>query len=252
MKDFGVERDADAYKKLLSVFPIGPYRHQSMLQVSMRFWPKQNETGSAIVAAMEAQGIPPDLEVVHMLREIFGPWAHPVRRFSRMLYWAPKFLNKNPYPVPWELPQDERALARLALERMTSTVDMETKLVDIHSATDSPKDNDQPVEEHSWLIYTHSPKQVKLAMKLPIDRAIYIEGPFAVYLRKKQMKYFVLKADPTDDHWKRKEDLEKFNTDDGKTVRTLSSVILCLFQYRIFDHHFNPVQHFIFLRPLTN
>jgi signaling intermediate in Toll pathway protein len=216
MKDFGVERDSDSYKKLLSVFPVGPYRHQSMLQVSVRFWPKQNETASAIVSAMESQGIPPDLEVVHMLREIFGPWAHPVRRFARFLYWAPKFMNKNPYPVPWELPNDERLLAKLALQRMTSTVDMETKLIDIHSSTDGSPDIEHSIEEHSWLIYTYTPKQIKLAFNLPIDRPIYIEGPFGVYLRKKQLKYFVLKADPSGDYWERKKDLEKFNTDDGK------------------------------------
>jgi len=209
MKDFGVERDSESYKKLLSVFPVGPYRHQSMLQVSVRFWPKQNETASAIVSAMESQGIPPDLEVVHMLREIFGPWAHPVRRFARFLYWAPKFMNKNPYPVPWELPNDERALAKLALQRMTSSVDVETKLVDIHSSTDGPSDVEHPVEEHSWLMYTYTPKQIKLASSLPIDRPIYIEGPFGVYLRKKQLRYFVLRADPSAEYWQRKKRFKK-------------------------------------------
>jgi signaling intermediate in Toll pathway protein len=220
MKDFGVERDAESYKKLLSVFPVGPYRHQSMLQVSVRFWPKQNETASTIVSAMESQGIPPDLEVVHMLREIFGPWAHPVRRFARFLYWAPKFINKNPYPIPWELPNDERALARLALQRMTSTVDMETKLVDIHSSTDGSADIEHPIEEHSWLMYTYTPRQMKLAAKLPADKPIYIEGPFGVYLRKKQLKYFVLKADQPMEYWERKKDLEKFNTDDVSNLRS--------------------------------
>ncbi|CAF0743442.1 unnamed protein product [Adineta ricciae] len=220
MPDFGVERDAESYKKLLSVFPFGPYRHQSMLQVSVRFWPKQNETASAIVSAMESQGIAPDLEVVHMLREIFGPWAHPVRRFARFLYWAPKFMNKNPYPIPWELPDSERALAKLALQRMTSTVDMETKIVDIHSASDNSPDVDHPVEEHSWLLYTHTPKQTKLVSTLAKDRPIYIEGPFAVYLRKKQMKYFVLKADPTEEYRKKKQELEKFNTDDVSNLRS--------------------------------
>ncbi|CAF1120766.1 unnamed protein product [Rotaria sordida] len=220
MKDFGVERDAESYKKLLSVFPVGPYRHQSMLQVSVRFWPKQNETASAIISAMESQGIPPDLEVVHMLREIFGPWAHPVRRFARFLYWIPKFINKNPYPIPWELPNDERILAKLALQRMTSTVDMETKFIDIHSATDNLSNIEHPSEEHSWLIYTYTPKQIKLTLNLSIDRPIYIEGPYGVYLRKKQLQYFILKADPSLEYWEKKKDLEKFNTDDVSNLRS--------------------------------
>ncbi|CAF3312197.1 unnamed protein product [Rotaria socialis] len=220
MKDFGVERDSESYKKLLSVFPVGPYRHQSMLQVSVRFWPKQNETASTIVSAMESNGIPPDLEVVHMLREIFGPWAHPVRRFARFLYWVPKFMNKNPYPIPWELPNDERTLAKLALQRMTSTVDLETKLVDIHSATDSSPNVEHPGAEHSWLIYTHTPKQTKLASNLPSDKPIYIEGPYGVYLRKKQLQYYVLKADPSPEYWQKKKDLEKFNTDDVSDLRS--------------------------------
>ncbi|CAF1273229.1 unnamed protein product [Rotaria sp. Silwood1] len=220
MKDFGVERDSESYKKLLSVFPVGPYRHQSMLQVSVRFWPKQNETASAIISAMESQGIPPDLEVVHMLREIFGPWAHPVRRFARFLYWAPKFINKNPYPIPWELPNDERILAKLALQRMTSTVDMETKLIDIHSATDNISNIEHPSEEHSWLIYTYTSKQIKLSSNLSIDKPIYIEGPYGVYLRKKQLQYFILKADPSLEYWQKKKDLEKFNTDDVSDLRS--------------------------------
>jgi signaling intermediate in Toll pathway protein len=132
-------------------------------------------------------------------------------------------MNKNPYPIPWELPTDERILAKLALQRMTSTVDMETKLVDIHSATDGSPDVEHPMEEHSWLMYTYTPKQMKLAANLPKDRPVYIEGPFGVYLRKKQLKYFVLKADPSPEYWQRKKDLEKFNTDDGKyNIQTLT------------------------------
>ncbi|CAF4711076.1 unnamed protein product, partial [Rotaria magnacalcarata] len=72
---------------------------------------------------------------------------------------------------------DERTLAKLALQRMTSTVDLETKLVDIHSATDSSPNVEHPGAEHSWLIYTHTPKQTKLASNLPGDKPIYIEGP---------------------------------------------------------------------------
>ncbi|CAF0846141.1 unnamed protein product [Didymodactylos carnosus] len=234
MKDFKVETDVEAYKKLLTVFPVGPYRHTSNLQVSVRFWPKQNETANAILSQMEDYGIHPDLEVVDMLREIFGPWAHPVRKFARYLYWAPKFMHKNPYPMPWQLPNNDREIARLVLKRMTESVDVETQIIDTHTIS---IDTDVAIyflllnlilhlymfdlDEQSWLMYTSSPSQNKLLLKLEeAQQSLSIEGPFTVYIRKKSVQYLILRADATEDYRQRKEKFEKFDTDDVNNLRS--------------------------------
>ena len=61
-----------------------------------------------------------------MLIDRFGPMAHVFRKYQRIMYWMPKFKNANPYPVPFDVPEDPLELAKLALRRMA--VDLENKL----------------------------------------------------------------------------------------------------------------------------
>jgi len=55
-----------------------------------------------------------------MLVARFGPTGIPVRKYCRMMYWMPKFMNTNPWPVPRPTPQDAYTLALLAIERIMS------------------------------------------------------------------------------------------------------------------------------------
>ena len=71
-------------------------------------------------------GVIPDDEFGAVLRDMFGTKAHVFRRYQKMMYWLPKFKNANPYPVPYDLPEDPIELAKLALNRMA--VDLENKL----------------------------------------------------------------------------------------------------------------------------
>ena len=43
-----------------------------------------------------------------------------------MMYWMPKFKYANPYRVPYELPDDQIELSKLALKRMA--VDLENEI----------------------------------------------------------------------------------------------------------------------------
>ena len=61
-----------------------------------------------------------------MLVDRFGSMTHVFRKYQRMMYWLPKFKNANPYPVPYNVPEDPLELAKLALKRMA--VDLENKL----------------------------------------------------------------------------------------------------------------------------
>ena len=71
-------------------------------------------------------GVIPDDEFGDILRDMFGTMTHVFRRYQKMMYWMPKFKNANPYPVPYDLPEDPIELAKLALKRMA--VDLENKL----------------------------------------------------------------------------------------------------------------------------
>jgi evolutionarily conserved signaling intermediate in Toll pathway len=72
-------------------------------------------------------GVVPDMEVEVMLKNVFGKTAPPVRKFMRMYYWMPKFTHLSPWPLPKPVPDDPMALAKLALQRITS-VDLLTKI----------------------------------------------------------------------------------------------------------------------------
>ena len=62
-----------------------------------------------------------------MLENIFGMNSAPFKKYMRMVYWMPKFKNKDPWPVPFNLPDETLELAKLAIERITS-VDKTTEI----------------------------------------------------------------------------------------------------------------------------
>lgn len=131
----------------------------------------------------------PDYEMESMLLNIFGRRGHPVRKFWRMMYWMPKFKNLSPWIVPNPPPDAAMDLARLAVERMGS-VDVQSKISiyqtgDVESAIDD-----------TWIVSGQSVVQCELLSKHSKDNAVYIEGPYLIWLRNKSIGYFVLRGDP--------------------------------------------------------
>ena len=49
-----------------------------------------------------------------MLENIFGLNSAPMKKFMRMNYWMPKFKNKQPWELPFHLP-DEVVYALISL-----------------------------------------------------------------------------------------------------------------------------------------
>ena len=76
-----------------------------------------------------AAGVVPDDDLGYQLIRIFGKKAFAFRKYQRMMYWMPKFKFANPYHVPYELPNDNIELAKMALKRMA--VDLEN-VVTVH------------------------------------------------------------------------------------------------------------------------
>lgn len=63
-----------------------------------------------------------------IILNVFGKSSSVFKKYSRMMYWMPKFKNANPYLLPDPLPSDIKELARLALKKMS--VDTRTKIVE--------------------------------------------------------------------------------------------------------------------------
>ncbi|XP_041364709.1 evolutionarily conserved signaling intermediate in Toll pathway, mitochondrial-like isoform X2 [Gigantopelta aegis] len=138
---------------------------------------------------MEDNGVIPDHDFGTILRIIFGPDAHAFRKYRRMMYWMPKFKNANPYPVPWELPDDSIMLAMLALKRMA--VDRENQ-IKVWKTMEVETD---PVEV-TFIASAQSPTQKSLLKQHPVKTPLFVEGGYNVWLRDKYLTYFVLRADP--------------------------------------------------------
>lgn len=130
----------------------------------------------------------PDYEMEDMLMNIFGKRGHPLRKFWRMMYWMPKFKNLSPWVVPNPPPHDVMDLAKLAIERMVS-VDLQST-IKIYQTSDVESSVDD-----TWIVSGQSPKQQELLSKHSHDKAVYIEGPYLIWLRNKSISYFVLRGD---------------------------------------------------------
>uniref|UniRef100_A0A1B0G104 Evolutionarily conserved signaling intermediate in Toll pathway, mitochondrial n=1 Tax=Glossina morsitans morsitans TaxID=37546 RepID=A0A1B0G104_GLOMM len=50
--------------------------------------------------------------------------------------------------------------------------------------------------DDTWIVSGMSPDQTQLLHKHPYNKAIYIEGPFLIWLRSRTINYFTLRADP--------------------------------------------------------
>lgn len=189
MADFGVEHDIEVYKALINVMPKGKFIPSNVFQAEFMHYPKQQQCIIDLLEQMEDLGVIPDYEMEAMLLNIFGRRGHPLRKYWRMMYWMPKFKNLSPWPLPNPIPDDTLNIAQLAVERMC-TVDLRSK-ISVHetkNVTDSIDD--------TWIVSGMSAEQSQLLQDHPRDKAVYIEGPFLIWLRNRSINYFTLRADP--------------------------------------------------------
>ncbi|XP_060887204.1 evolutionarily conserved signaling intermediate in Toll pathway, mitochondrial [Labrus mixtus] len=194
MQEFGVERDLAVYNKLLDVFPKEVFVPRNYIQRMFNHYPRQQECGVQVLEQMENYGILPNVETKVLLVQIFGEKSHPVRKYQRLMYWFPKFKNLNPFPVPQQLPEDPVDLARLSLTRIANDRDAEVTIYQL-PCTDVTESGEEVTLPH--VVGTQSPDQVELLSKHNPSRPVFVEGPFPLWLRKKCVYYYILRADPT-------------------------------------------------------
>ncbi|XP_074555514.1 evolutionarily conserved signaling intermediate in Toll pathway, mitochondrial [Halichoeres trimaculatus] len=193
MPEFGVERDLVVYNKLLDVFPKEVFVPRNFIQRMFNHYPRQQECGVQVLEQMENYGLLPNVETKVLLVQIFGEKSHPVRKYQRLMYWFPKFKNLNPYPVPHQLPEDPVDLARFSLNRIANDKDAQITVYQL-PCTDITESGEEITQPH--IVGTQSPAQMELLSKHNPSRPVFVEGPFPLWLRKKCVYYYILRADP--------------------------------------------------------
>nr|CAG4638496.1 EOG090X07J4 [Cyclestheria hislopi] len=213
MEEFGVNRDLQAYKEIVDVFPKGKFIAQNMFQVEFMHYPKQQQCCIDVLEQMEDNGVMPDAEMEQTLINIFGKQAYPVRKLMRMSYWMPKFKNLSPWPLPQTLPNSTLELAKLAVERMGS-VDPATKIHVFHTR-ELPDSIDD-----TWIVSGQSVTQQELLEKMNDNQTVYVEGAFQLWLRRTSVNYFILRADPIKPSEEDVAEQSKFNPDDVSMLKS--------------------------------
>ncbi|XP_026017011.1 evolutionarily conserved signaling intermediate in Toll pathway, mitochondrial [Astatotilapia calliptera] len=193
MPEFGVEKDLTVYNKLLDVFPKEVFVPQNFIQRMFNHYPRQQECGVQLLEQMESYGIMPNTETKVLLVQIFGEKTHPMRKYQRIMYWFPKFMHANPFPIPKQLPEDPVDLARFSLTRMANDWDAKVTVYQL-PCTDITDSGAEVTLPH--IVGIQSPSQMEALAKHNPCRPVFVEGPFPLWMRKTCVYYYVLRADP--------------------------------------------------------
>ncbi|KAI3376685.1 hypothetical protein L3Q82_017107, partial [Scortum barcoo] len=193
MPEFGVERDLAVYNKLLDVFPKEVFVPRNFIQRMFNHYPRQQECGVQLLEQMENYGVMPNIETKVLLVQIFGEKSHPMRKYQRIMYWFPRFKHLNPFPIPKELPEDPVDLASFSLTRIANDRDAKVTVYQL-PCTDITESGEEITIPH--IVGIQSPSQIEQLAQHNPSRPVFVEGPFPLYLRKKCVYYYILRADP--------------------------------------------------------
>ncbi|CAH1273668.1 ECSIT [Branchiostoma lanceolatum] len=188
MKDFGVHKDLEVYNKLLDVFPKNVFVPTNFIQALYNHYPRQQETGIAILEQMEYNGVMPSADTADLIIKVFGFRSHPMKKFRRILYWFPKFKHINPFPLPDPLPADPVDLARLALRRMADDRKAEFKIY-------QREEDETESNIKTYVTSIQTVEQQQMLAEHPKDVPVYVEGSFRLWLKDKQVYYHILRSD---------------------------------------------------------
>ncbi|XP_045476027.1 evolutionarily conserved signaling intermediate in Toll pathway, mitochondrial [Harmonia axyridis] len=208
MEEFGVHKDLEVYRALIDVLPKGKFISTSMIQAEFMHYPKQQKCILDLLQQMEDNGVIPDREMQDLLINIFGKRAFPLRKYWRMMYWMPKFKHANPFPIPEDLTNDVLELARMAIARI-SGVDPTATITEYHS-----KDIEESIDD-TWIVSAQSPTQQSLLWRHNPKEPVYVEGAYKVWLREKQVNYFILRANATPPP----ADIDSYDEDDVTNIK---------------------------------
>lgn len=185
MKELGLERNLEAYKELLRVFPPGKYHRKSLFDIGV-FHEPQQACVLELLCRMENNLVKPDKEIEHLVNLAFGKHSDVWLKVVRMNYWTMKARNIDPHPLPEVLPKKPHELAKVALLRMID--DPKTSVIVTTTSTVPDAVDD------TWIVYSQSPDQKSIIEKLDEKSILYIEGSLRTYVGRDFLSYCVLKV----------------------------------------------------------
>jgi len=117
MNEFGLNKDLEAYNKLINVFPRGKFLPRRMIEA---FWPisrPQMELCLEILTKMEENGVRPNQLTYNIIKAVFGR-TFPLSKCKMMMNLFDKYEDIDPYEIKTKLPKSPLERSRLCLLRM--------------------------------------------------------------------------------------------------------------------------------------
>lgn len=195
LKELGLEKDLNAYKELLKVFPPGKY-HPTPWDFGL-FNAPQQLCAIRVLHQMNLNHVVPDKEVEEIVVRGFSKWSQVWVKCARMNYWTMKFRNLDPNPLPEKLPDRPHQIAKLALLRMLG--DQKTTVITKNTSS-VPTSIDK-----TWVVYCQSPEQAAIIERLDEDSILYIEDCGYAYVNDQYISYYALKYYVDEECRKRKD-----------------------------------------------
>lgn len=189
MKDLGLERDINAYKELLKVFPEGKFHKKSRFDIGM-FHAPQQMSAIRLIYQMRTNLIRPDKEMEYLVIKAFGKDSDVWLRITRSNYWTMKGRNINPNPLPEILPEKPHELAKVAVARMVD--DPEASIV-VTRTNSIPEAIDK-----TWVVFCQSQIQRSIIERLEENRVLFVEDHGHTYVDRNSLSYFTLKVYDTE------------------------------------------------------
>ncbi|KAM5169892.1 evolutionarily conserved signaling intermediate in Toll pathway, mitochondrial [Mantella aurantiaca] len=193
MPEFGVEKDLEVYNKILDIFPKEVFVPQNYIQSMFNHYPQQQECAIKVLEQMENNGVTPDKNTRFLLTQTFGKLSHPMKKYQRIMYWFPRFKHVNPFPVPAGIEADPVSMSKMCLERIAADKDSH---ITVYQLPCTEQCDDGTVREHTHLVGIQSPDQMSLLADHDHRYPVLVEGPFPLWLKKKCVNYYVLRAEP--------------------------------------------------------
>uniref|UniRef100_A0A6G1SDJ5 Evolutionarily conserved signaling intermediate in Toll pathway, mitochondrial n=2 Tax=Aceria tosichella TaxID=561515 RepID=A0A6G1SDJ5_9ACAR len=185
MKELGLERDLNAYKELLKVFPPGKYWPKKWDSDYGLFHAPQQLAAVRVLHQMQMSGLKPDKDFEKIIIDAFSKKSDVWIKVIRMNFWSMKGRNIDPNPLPEVLPKEPHQLAKLALARM---FDDPKTIITVTNTSRVPNSVDK-----TWLVFSQSPAQKEIIEGLAETSTLYVEEGGTAYVGRDYLSYFVLK-----------------------------------------------------------
>lgn len=184
LDELGLNKNLEAYKELLRVFPPGRYCPKSKWDIGM-FHAPQQLAAVRILKKMELNLVRPDIEIEQIVVSAFSKDSDVWLKVARANYWSMKSRNFDPNPLPEVIPKETHQVAKIALMRM---LEDEKSVITVTSTASLPD-----VVDRTWIVFAQSPTQKAILDRLDKNNILYLEESGTVYVKEKYLSYFTLK-----------------------------------------------------------